>query len=57
MVRVDESRFKLRRRRRLLIWLSFGLLILGGALLGWLAPQAATTIEIWAGAGATLIDW
>ena len=52
MLRVDGSWFKSRRRRRLLIWLALGLLVFAGGLLGLLAPQAATKIEIWSGASA-----
>ena len=56
MLRVDGPWLKLRRRRRrLLIWLGLGLLLLGGTVLGLVAPQAATTIEIWGGAGTALI--
>ncbi len=52
MLRVDGSRFKPRRRRRLLLWLALGLVVLIAALLGVLAPRGATTIEIWSGAEA-----
>jgi hypothetical protein len=57
MLRVDASRFGRRRRRGLLIWLTLGSLVLGGVLLGVLAPHAATTIEIWGGPGTALIGW
>lgn len=52
MLRVDGSRYKPRRRRRLLLWLTLGLVVLIAALLGVLAPRGATTIEIWSGAEA-----
>lgn len=52
MLRVDGSWFKSRRRRRLLIWLGLGFVVLLGLLLGLVAPQAATKIEIWPGASA-----
>ena len=52
MLRVDGSRYKPRRRRRLLLWLTLGLVVLIAALLGVLTPRGATTIEIWSGAEA-----
>lgn len=52
MLRVDGTWFKARRRRRTLIWLGVGLVLLLGIVLGLLVPHAATKIEIWSGASA-----
>ena len=51
MLRVDGPRFRLRRRRRLLLWSALALLALIAMLLGLLAPRAVR-IEIWPGASA-----
>ena len=56
MLRVDAPKSGRRRPRRWLIWLALGSILLVAVLLGLLVPQA-TTIEIWAGPGAALIDW
>ena len=55
MLRVDGPRFRLRRRRRLILWLALGLLALIAMLLGLLAPRAVR-IEIWPGASAAPIS-
>ena len=57
MLRVDGSKFTRLRGRRHIAWIVLGLLLIGGILLGLLAPQAATSIEIWGGPGAALIGW
>ena len=56
MLRVDAPKPKPRRMRRWLLWLALGSILLAGILLGLLVPQS-TTIEIWAGAGAALVNW
>ena len=49
MLRVDASRFKLRGRRRLVIWLLLIVLPVVGLLLGLFVPRAGTTIEFGSG--------
>jgi len=57
MLRVDGSWLKPRRRRRLLVWLGIGFVVLFGILLGLLVPQSPAPIEIWTGAGTALYGW
>ncbi len=49
MLRVDASRFKLRGRRRLVIWLLLIVLPVVGLLLGLFVPRGGTTIEFGSG--------